>query len=315
MSKIVIGVDLGGTKINTGIVDENGRVLRSIKAPTLAKEGPYPVIERIKKSIHDVLDETNMDLGCIGGIGIISPGPIDSDKGLVINPSNLPGWDHIPIVNILKEEFKLPVMLDNDANAAALAEYLFGAGKGLKHFVYITVSTGIGGGVIIDGKLYRGANSNAAEVGHMTMDYKGPKCNCGNIGCFEAFASGTAIARFANEAVQRGRNTLIKEIAGESDITAQHVFEAAVLKDPVALELIENEAFYLGIGISNIITFANPERIAIGGGVSKQWDMFYEGMMATIRERTLKPMVDVCQIVKSELKDNIGILGAAAIIL
>lgn len=315
MSKIVIGVDLGGTKINTGIVDENGRVIRSIKAPTLAKEGPYPVIERIKKSIHDVLDEANMDLGCIGGIGIISPGPIDSDKGLVINPSNLPGWDHIPIVNILKEEFKLPVMLDNDANAAALAEYLFGAGKGLKHFVYITVSTGIGGGVIIDGKLYRGANSNAAEVGHMTMDYKGPKCNCGNIGCFEAFASGTAIARFANEAVQRGRNTLIKEIAGESDITAQHVFEAAVIKDPVALELIEKEAFYLGIGISNIITFANPERIAIGGGVSKQWDMFYDGMMATIRERTLKPMVDVCQIVKSELKDDIGILGAAAIIL
>lgn len=315
MDKIVIGVDLGGTKINTGIVDEKGRVLGSTKVPTLAKEGPYPIIERIKKSIYEVLDEAKMGLGSIYGIGIISPGPIDSDKGLVINPSNLPGWDHIPIVNILKEEFKLPVMLDNDANAAALAEYLFGSGRGSKNFVYITISTGIGGGIIIDGKLYRGANSNAAEVGHMTIDYKGPKCNCGNIGCFEAFASGTAIARFAKEAVQKGRNTLIKELAGGNEITAQHVFEAAALKDPMALELIDNEAFYLGIGISNIIAFANPERIAIGGGVSKQWDMFYGRMMETVEKRALKPMIEVCEIVKSELRDNIGVLGAAAIIL
>lgn len=315
MSKVVIGVDLGGTKINTGIVDENGKVLKSVKAPTLAKEGPYPVIDRIKKSIYDVLEEANMKLGDVGGIGIISPGPIDSDKGLVINPSNLPGWDHIPLVNLLKEEFNLPVMLDNDANAAALAEFLFGAGRGLKNFVYITVSTGIGGGVIINGKLYRGTNSNAAEVGHMTIDYKGPKCNCGNIGCFEVFASGTAIARLAREAVQKGRSTLIKEMARDNEITAQHVFEAALAKDAVALELIDNEAFFLGVGISNIITFANPERIAIGGGVSKQWDMFYDKMMDTVRERTLKPMIEVCQIVKSELKDDIGILGAAAIIL
>lgn len=315
MSKFVIGVDLGGTKINTGIVDEKGRVHRSIKVPTLANEGPYPVIERIKKSIYDVLKEQNMDIKDIGGIGIISPGPIDSDRGLVINPSNLPGWDHIPIVNILNEEFHLPVMLDNDANAAALAEYLFGSGKGLKNFVYITVSTGIGGGVILDGKLYRGANSNAGEVGHMTIDFKGPKCNCGNIGCFEVYASGTGLARFAKRAVQEGKDTLIKELAGEKDINAQHVFEAAILKDPVALELVDNEAFYLGVGISNILTFANPERIAIGGGISKQWDMFYNRMMDTISERTLKPMLDVCQIVKSELKDDIGILGAGAIIL
>ncbi len=315
MSKLVIGVDLGGTKINTGIVDERGRIIKSIKVPTLAKEGPYPVIERIKKSIYDVLKEANIKLEDISGIGIISPGPIDSDKGLVINPSNLPGWDHIPIVNLLKEEFKLPVMLDNDANAAALAEYLFGSGRGLKNFIYITVSTGIGGGVIIDGKLYRGTNSNAAEVGHMTIDYNGPKCNCGNIGCFEAFASGTGLARFAKEAVKEGRSTLIKKLAGENEITAQHVFEAAIQKDSVALELVDKEAFYLGVGISNIITFANPERIAIGGGVSKQWDMFYDKMMETIKERTLKPMIDVCQIVKSELKDDIGILGAAAIIL
>lgn len=315
MSKVVIGVDLGGTKINTGIIDEKGRIIKSIKVPTLANEGPYPVIDRIKKSIYNVLKEANMKLEDTSGIGIISPGPIDSDKGLVVNPSNLPGWDHIPIVNLLKEEFKLPVMLDNDANAAALAEHLFGSGRGLKNFVYITVSTGIGGGVIIDGKLYRGTNSNAAEVGHMTIDYNGPKCNCGNFGCFEAFASGTGLARFAKGAVQEGRETLIKELAGENEITAQHVFEAAIQKDPVALELVDKEAFYLGVGISNIVTFANPQKIALGGGVSKQWDMFYNKMMETINERTLKPMIDVCQIVKSELGDDIGILGAAAIIL
>lgn len=315
MSKIVVGVDLGGTKINTGIVDESGRILRSIKVPTLANEGPYPVIGRIKKSIYDVLLEAGMSLDGIGGIGMISPGPIDSEKGLVIKPSNLPGWDHIPIVDILKEEFKLTVMLDNDANAAALAEYLFGAGRGTRNFLYITVSTGIGGGLIIDGKLYKGANSNAAEVGHMTIDYRGPKCNCGNIGCFEVFASGTGLARFAKVAVLEGKNTLISDLAGDGEITAQHVFEAAVRKDAVAMELIDNEAFYLGVGISNIIAFANPERIAIGGGISKQWDMFYDRMMNTIRERALKPMIDVCQVVRSELSDDIGLLGAAAIIL
>ncbi|MDF2673540.1 MAG: hypothetical protein K0R09_1805 [Clostridiales bacterium] len=315
MSKFVIGVDLGGTKINTGIIDESGKVILSIKVPTLAKEGPYPVIERIKKSIYDVLIEANMKLEDIKGIGIISPGPIDSEKGLVVNPSNLPGWDHIPIVKLLREEFKLPVMLDNDANAAALAEYMFGSGRGLKNFVYITVSTGIGGGVIIDGKLYRGTNSNAGEVGHMTINYNGPKCNCGNFGCFETYASGTAIARFAKKAVLEGRSTLIKELAGEKEINAQHVFEAAIKGDNVALELIDEEAFYLGIGISNIIAFANPERITLGGGVSNQLDMFYNRMMETINERSLKSMVDVCQIVKSELKDDIGILGAAAIII
>lgn len=315
MSKFVIGVDLGGTKINTGIIDESGKIILSIKVPTLAKEGPYPVIERIKKSIYDVLIEANMKLEDIKGIGIISPGPIDSEKGLVVNPSNLPGWDHIPIVKLLKEEFKLPVMLDNDANAAALAEYMFGSGRGLKNFVYITVSTGIGGGIIINGKLYRGTNSNAGEVGHMTINYNGPKCNCGNFGCFETYASGTAIARYAKKAVFDNRTTLIKELAGENEITAQHVFEAAIKEDPVAIELIDEEAFYLGVGISNIIAFANPERIALGGGVSKQWDMFYSRMMETINERSLKSMIDVCQIVKSELKDDIGILGAAAIIL
>lgn len=315
MSKFVIGVDLGGTKINTGIIDESGKIILSIKVPTLAKEGPYPVIERIKKSIYDVLIEANMKLEDIKGIGIISPGPIDSEKGLVVNPSNLPGWDHIPIVKLLKEEFKLPVMLDNDANAAALAEYMFGSGRGLKNFVYITISTGIGGGIIINGKLYRGTNSNAGEVGHMTINYNGPKCNCGNFGCFETYASGTAIARYAKKAVFDNRTTLIKELAGENEITAQHVFEAAIKEDPVAIELIDEEAFYLGVGISNIIAFANPERIALGGGVSKQWDMFYNRMMETINERALKPMIDVCQIVKSELKDDIGILGAAAIIL
>lgn len=315
MGKLVIGVDLGGTKINTGIVDETGKVIKSIKALTLASEGPYPVIDRIKTTIYEVIKSAGVNLQDIAGIGIISPGPIDSTKGLVINPSNLPGWDHIPLVNVLKEEFKLPVTLDNDANAAALGEYLFGSGKNLKNFVYLTVSTGIGGGIIINGELYRGTNSNAGEIGHMTIDFKGPKCNCGNIGCFEVFASGTALARYAKEAIKLGRVTRIISIAGEEEVNAKHVFEAASKGDSVALELVDREAFYLGIGIANIIALANPERIAIGGGVSNQWDMIYPRMINTVKERTLKPMFEVCDIVKSELKDDIGILGAAALML
>lgn len=315
MGKIVCGVDLGGTKINTGIVNEEGKILKSIKVPTLAEEGPDAVISRIEKSILDVLDKEGIKAANLSGIGIGSPGPLDAEKGVVICPPNLPGWENVPLVKILSEKFNVMIKLNNDANAAALGEHLFGAGRGVDNFVYITVSTGIGGGAIIGGKLYNGVNSNAAEIGHHTIDFRGPKCNCGNYGCFEAFGSGTALARFAKEAIEGGKKSIIKDIAGEGAIKAEHVFEAAKMKDELAKELIDNEAFYLGVGIANIMAFYNPARIAIGGGVSSQWDMLHDTMMKTINERALKPNKEACEIVRAELGGDVGLLGAAALVL
>lgn len=314
MKGYVCGVDLGGTKINTGIMDSNGRIIENIKLPTKAEEGPDAVIERILESIGFVLEKSGIGLKDIRGIGVGSPGPIDAERGIVVKSANLPGWNNVPVVERIKERFPTQVRINNDANAAALGEYKFGSGRGTRNFVYVTVSTGIGGGAIIDGKLYNGANLNAAEIGHTIINFDGPRCNCGSFGCFEAYASGTAIARIACEEIQGGKNTLISSIAGEKPVKAEDVFEAGRKGDELALQIIDREGFYLGIGIANILGFYNPERIAFGGGVSSQLDMFYDKMIETAKSRSLGPSFDACSIVRSELGGDIGLLGAAALV-
>lgn len=313
MGKIVCGIDIGGTKINTGLMDSSGNVINNVKVPTYASEGPDAAISRIIKSVEDVLKLSNISIKNISGIGIGSPGPLDTEKGIIRKTSNLPGWENVHIKDIIENKFKIKTTLDNDANAAALGEYLYGTGKGSKAFVYITISTGIGGGVVLDGKLYHGINSNAAEVGHTIINFDGPKCNCGNYGCLEAYASGTALAKFAKEALDNGCESMIKSIAGPDPVSAEHVFEAAKKKDKLAVKLVENEAFYLGIGMSNILAFYNPEIIAIGGGVANAWDMFIDKMLDTAEKRSLKPIYDACRIVKAELGGNVGLIGAAAL--
>jgi glucokinase len=312
MPEYICGVDLGGTKINTGIIDYNGNVLESIKVLTNAQEGAEAGINRICESILQVLKLTGLQIRDLKGIGIGSPGPLDTKKGIILYTSNLPGWGNIHIIDIIKEKLKIPVKIINDANAAALGEFLFGEGRGINNLLYVTISTGIGGGAVIGGKLYGGANSNAVEIGHMTIDINGPKCGCGNYGCFEALASGTAIARFAKNFIESGRDSQIKFLSGNEPIRAEHVFEAARNKDKLALEIIDREAFYLGVGIANLINLYNPQRIVLGGGVSNELEMFYEKMIDTIRKRALKSNVDICEIVKTKLGSDIGIIGAAS---
>lgn len=315
MQKIICGVDLGGTKIKTGLVDEKGKIISSIKIPTLAQEGPDAVIKRIVRSITDVSNMANIAISNISGIGIGVPGQLDVPKGLIVNMPNLPGWNNIPLAERISKELKLPVKIDNDANAAALGEYLFGVGNGIDIFMYITISTGIGGGLIINGEIYHGANSNALEIGHMTIDFNGPKCNCGNYGCFESMASGTALARYANDLLTSEKNTLLKDITNTDEIKAEHVFKAAQLGDKLSKDLIDKESFYLGIGISNLITLFNPRRIAIGGGMSNDLDVMYDKIVETINTRALKANASICDIVKAKLGDNTGLLGAVSLML
>ena len=315
MSKVYCGVDLGGTSIDVGIVDINGNVIARIKRPTNAHEGPKAVIDRINESIIAALEKPNIEQKNLLGIGIGVPGLIDADKGMVSFLTNLPGWEGIPLSEVLEEKFHMPVKLYNDANAAAYGEYLFGSGKGARNFVYMTVSTGIGGGVIIEGKLYHGASFGAAEIGHMVINTHGEKCNCGNYGCFESMASGSAIAKFAQKAIAMGKHSLIEELSGNEPIKAEHVFEAAVRGDRLALDIIDDEAFYLGIGICNIMAMYNPEIIAIGGGISNQWDKFYDKMMETVRNRALKQNEKSCKVLKAGLGIDAGVIGAAALMI
>lgn len=306
----LVGVDLGGTKIAAVCTTVDGKVLSSVKIPTLAAEGKEAVIERIILSIKEVISEANVT--DILGIGIGAPGPVDTEKGLIIAPPNLPGWDEVGLRDIIKEYFGVNTYFDNDANVAAIGERWFGAGRGYNDFVYITVSTGIGAGIYLGGKLHRGHTDSAGEIGHMILDIDGPVCNCGNRGCFEALASGTALAKRAYEAVQEGKQTSLSKL---QEISAADVFSAANKGDILARQLIERETTYVGLGIANIITMYNPERVILGGGVSQAGEVFFEPVKEVVKKTVFASRARNTEIVAAELGSNAGALGAAALVL
>lgn len=314
----IVGVDLGGTKLSTVLINKVGEVLARENVPTEAYKGPDAVIQKIKDTIRTVMDKAGVSLDELEGIGIGSPGPLDAEKGVIRFTPNLPGWIDVPLKDRIQEEFPVPIKVDNDANAAAVGEGTFGAGKGIKNFVYITVSTGIGGGAFIDGKLFHGENSNGAELGHTTIDMNGPLCGCGNYGCWEALASGTAFTKYTVEGLRSGRrkSMILDMVEGDIEkVDAKVVFDAARKGDEYALEMVNREAELLGVGISNIINSFNPRRIIIGGGMSNDLDMMYAGIMKEIGKRALKANAEVVEIVRAKLGKDAGVLGAAALIL
>lgn len=311
MADYCLSIDLGGTKIALGLYDHKINCKGRLILPTKAHKGPEFVISRIKNGVANILDQVNLTQKDIAVIGLGAPGPIDSTKGLIRNPPNLPGWHDIPIVKILKSEYGVPVILENDANAAVYGEWIYGEGKGVDDFIYITVSTGIGGGAIINGKLLRGQSGNGTELGHMTINFIGPDCMCQNNGCWEAYASGTALARFAREGILSNINTQLKNIAVGKDIKAEHVFECAKVGDEFAKKLISDECFYLGVGLANVANIFNSEIIAIGGGLSKQWEVIYEPMVQVMKTRAMAPNTEKLQIKRAKLGADVGIIGAA----
>ena len=311
--KRVLAFDLGGTKFAFGVVAENGEVIGSDKIETLAKQGPEQAIQRVNLAAQSLLKKLNIKPEELIGIGIASPGPLDISKGCVDGSPNLPGWTDYSIEAGLSTFFNLPARIDNDANAAALGEYKFGAGKNKKNMVYITVSTGIGGGVIVDGRLMRGANGNAAELGHLTLNINGPACPCGANGCFEMYASGTAIARRTREAIQTGTQSQILNLAGSiEDITTYHILEALQKNDALAQKIWNETTEYLGRGLAVVINTFNPELIVVGGGVTAAGDLLFK----PVREKALRyafpRLAAVCSIVPAGLGSNVGVVGAAA---
>ncbi|QLY80244.1 ROK family protein [Clostridium intestinale] len=309
MKNYVVGVDLGGTKISCALSDLEGRVVAQTTIPTLAHEGDNPVLGRIIKTIEMVLEEGNVETNEVAAIGIGSPGPLDAKNGIIVTTPNLP-FKNFQLVKPIEEKFSIPTYLDNDANVAAIAEFMFGAGKGTENMVYITVSTGVGGGAILNGKIYRGSTTNALEVGHTTVFPGGPRCGCGNLGCLEATSSGTAIGRRANEAVNSKVETSLRDY---ETVTSYEVFKEAEKGDAVSKKILDEAFNYLGIGVANIIASFDPDKVIIGGGVSKGGDVLFNKVQEVVNERCFKSMAEYCKIVPAGLGTDAGVLGAVAL--
>jgi glucokinase len=309
----VLAIDLGGTKIITAIISNSSQVIAKEYQLTLADEGPQSVIERMFSAIDHILSLRNMNSSQLASISIAAAGAIDSDKGLITSSPNLPGWHDVPLRDIVKEKYRVNTFLINDASAAALGEHRLGAGRGVSNLIYLTVSTGIGGGIIINDKLYSGQCGGAGEIGHMTIDVNGPRCNCGNIGCFEVLASGTAVAKEAIRRIRQGeRSSLIEIVAGKiENITAEKVEMAARGGDSLALEVISRVSDYLGIGMVNLVNIFNPEMIIVGGGMSKMGDLLLNPARQVVRERAFQLSAQAVRIVPAQLGEDAGVLGAA----
>lgn len=307
--KYVIGVDLGGTKISTALAELNGNILSENTIPTNAEAGEVEVLARILYAIEKILELGNKKVDEIKSIGIGSPGPLDSKKGIILVTPNLP-FKNFQLVKPIEERFKVPTYLENDANAAAMGEFMFGAGKNTKNMVYVTISTGIGAGAIVEGKIYRGNTCNALELGHTTILPDGPKCNCGNFGCLEALASGTAIARIANEHLKAGEDSSLRNY---ETVTSYEVFVEAKKGDKLSLAVINKSLEYLGIGIANVITIMDPETVVLGGGVSLAGDIVFDKVNKVVNERCFKVLRENCRIVPAALGKQSGVVGAVAL--
>ena len=313
--RYIVGIDIGGTNVVVGTVAEDGSDITGVVSePTFPEQGPDAVVERIvrlaKASIAKSPGKT------VTGVGIGAPGPLDTKRGLVLLTPNL-GWTNMPLRDRLSKGLGLPAALDNDANCAIYGEWWQGAARGAKHVVGLTIGTGIGGGIVLDGAIYHGASDIAGEIGHMTVDINGRRCKCGNYGCLEAYASGPAIAARAVEGIEAGAETSLPTYVGGdlAKITAQVVYEAANDGDAFALEVVRDTAKFLGAGVANIINIFNPEVVVICGGVTLAGDRLFVPLGAEVKRRAFKPAVDVCRILPGTLPGTAGVYGAAAAFL
>jgi glucokinase len=315
MGDYVVAVDLGGTQIRAALCDRSGALLRRASTLTAAAEGPERVISRIEDSINEVL--AGVRGSQVLGIGLGAPGTVNPWTGVITNATNIPGLTDWPARDYLVQRFKVPSFIGNDANLAALGEFRFGAGKGTETLVYVTISTGIGGGVIERGRLYLGARGWAAELGHIIVEPDGPVCGCGGRGCLEALAAGPAIAREARARLRAGASSsLLAMVDGRLDlIRSQEVVAAARSGDCVALEVMERAALYIGIGMVTFIHAFDPQKIIVGGGVSKAGDLLLSTARAVVAERAMTEEWKRTPIELAQLGDDVGLLGAAALVL
>jgi glucokinase len=317
MARRAIGIDIGGTKIAAGVVDDQARILSRYETKQHSGQPPEVVVEAAQCAFEAALQGAGVKTGDLVGVGVGFAGYTNGREGLVLASSNLPAWDRMPLRDVLSERLGVPVVLDNDCNAAALGEHRYGAGQGSRHMVYITFSTGVGTGIIIDGQLYRGHTGTAGEVGHTVVDVGGRMCSCGNRGCLMAWACGMALTELAGERIGAGEDTLLREMVGGDlgRINGEMVAEAARQGDRVARELIQLTARYLGVGLSTVVQMLNPEVIVVGGGLTHMGSLLMEPSLQALRDNVHPVLASSAHIVPSHFGEDVGIVGAAALAL
>lgn len=312
----VVGVDMGGTKILASVINEAGRIISQSKTATRADKDASKVINRIARCVRKVISQAGIESTQIRAIGMGAPGPLDPETGIVMFAPNL-GWSNVPLKSELETRMGIPTFVDNDVNLCALGESAFGVGQGVKSLVGIFVGTGIGGGIILNGKLFHGASKTAGEIGHIVVKSNGPQCGCGNLGCLEAVASRTAITRQLRRAILKHSKTsiLLKLNGGNLDVIRSGTIAKAVRRgDKLTTKVMRRTEKYLGIGVASIVNFLNPEMIVLGGGVVEAMgDDFLAGIRRVAEKHVLPSMMNGVQIVGTKLGDNAGVIGGAVL--
>ncbi len=305
-------LDIGGTKVLAGIVDDSGALVARRRINTQASRGAADIVARAASLLRELARESGIAADRLTGIGCSVPGPLDSERGVVIFSPNL-AWRDVPLAAMLSAELGVPVKIEDDARCAALGEARRGGARGAQNAVYVTISTGIGAGIIVNGRIYRGSHGCAGEVGHITLDAAGPPCSCGNVGCFESLASGSAIAARARQAVLHGDDTLLARFRDEP-LTSEHVIDAAHRGDGVALRILETAAMYIGIGLAAVAAAYDPEVIVLGGGVIHPDGMLLRRAREVFQARVIPPLGLLVRVVPAELGDESALWGAAALL-
>ncbi len=313
----IIGIDIGGTKLATVVADTEGTILRKLRWPTDSQRGPDAIVDSLIEMAHLTLSEVGVNMADVAGVGVSCGGPLDTETGVVYSPPNLPGWDAYPLKDKLGSALEIPVIIENDANAGGLAEWMFGAGQRCRYMLYMTMGTGIGGGIVIDGQIYHGANDSAGEVGHQILIPEGPLCGCGQRGCLEALCSGPSIARRARELIAHDPDTLILELAGGrlESVRTEFVVQAAHEGDALALKLLDQTAYYMGWGIANLVNILNVEVIVLGTVAVAAGSLLLEPMNRYMRRFAMSRPAEVAQIVPAQLGELVGDLAAVALVI
>jgi glucokinase len=311
-----IGVDIGGTKVAAGLVTTAGEIIYQTRTPMVANDaaaGLAAVISAINSAQSSA--NSSVALRKIAGIGICAPGPLDPRTGVVVNPPNLPGWRNFPLAAEVSKVYNVPVRVDNDGNAAALAEALWGAGRGFHIVFCATIGTGIGTGIVFDGRIYHGRTGAAAEGGHNTIDYRGPRCGCGKLGCIEAFAAGPYIARRAAEKIRAGKPSAILDLAGgcPDHITSEMIGKAYAAGDALAKEILQETAMLLTVWLGNMIDLLDPDVLIIGGGAGTMLRPFFSEIRENLPKWCVNPNCQDVPLVPAHYGADAGIAGGAAL--
>ena len=308
---LVCAVDLGGTNLRAANIDRDGRIYERVRTATPETEKAEDIVSAIAAAVRECETEGLNRGARIQSVSVVVPGSVQAGTGVVVNAPNIPSLPGFRLASALSEALDRPVLLENDANAAALGEMWQGAARNCKTIICLTLGTGVGGAIVLDGQLWRGVDGTAGEIGHASVDpFGGVKCKCGNVGCLEVYASATAIVRMTRELLASGLHSLLLSIPADA-LTSEEVYRAALAGDEVAFDVMCRLGMHLGVAMANLVNIFNPEMIVIGGGVAAAWDLFAEPARKEVKKRAFPVPAQRCQIVRAECGDDAGLLGAA----